>query len=79
MWELWQILLLFGATRTNYLRKLDVSEESPDIESLQDALKIFSPFRDDDGVTLGAIDFECPDCDAVFSSSYAISIPLDNS
>ncbi|GKZ48471.1 hypothetical protein AbraIFM66951_000533 [Aspergillus brasiliensis] len=38
------------------------------VESPQDALRVFPPFRDDDGVIFGAVDINCPDCDAVFSS-----------
>ncbi|GKZ25075.1 hypothetical protein AbraIFM66950_007271 [Aspergillus brasiliensis] len=40
------------------------------VESPQDALRVFPPFRDDDGVIFGAVDINCPDCDAVFSSLY---------
>ncbi|PYH94270.1 tetratricopeptide repeat domain protein [Aspergillus ellipticus CBS 707.79] len=38
------------------------------VASPQEALRLFPPFRDDDGVLFGAVDVHCPDCDAVFSS-----------
>lgn len=40
------------------------------IENYQEALRLFPPFRDDDGYTFGAVEVPCPDCDAVFSSAY---------
>ncbi|KAB8237700.1 tetratricopeptide repeat protein [Aspergillus alliaceus] len=46
----------------------DTQEPSVGVESYQEALRLFPPFRDDDGATLGTIDHRCPDCDAVFSS-----------
>ncbi|KAL4898637.1 hypothetical protein BDV59DRAFT_167259 [Aspergillus ambiguus] len=44
-------------------------ESSAGVENFQEALRLFPPFRDDDGATLGAVDVRCPDCDAVYSSS----------
>lgn len=43
------------------------------IENYQEALRLFPPFRDDDGYTFGAVEVPCPDCDAVFSSAYVSS------
>ncbi|KAL4927505.1 uncharacterized protein BDV17DRAFT_292506 [Aspergillus undulatus] len=45
-----------------------VSEPSPAVENFQEVLRLFPPFRDDDGTTLGALEVKCPDCEAVFSS-----------
>ncbi|KAL4872109.1 hypothetical protein BDV12DRAFT_6703 [Aspergillus spectabilis] len=47
----------------------DPREPSPAVESFQEALRLFPPFRDDDGATLGALEVKCPDCEAVFSSA----------
>ncbi|KAL2828170.1 hypothetical protein BDW59DRAFT_171016 [Aspergillus cavernicola] len=47
----------------------DTGESSPAVENFQEALRLFPPFRDDDGTMLGALEVKCPDCDAVFSSS----------
>ncbi|PLB49391.1 hypothetical protein P170DRAFT_509943 [Aspergillus steynii IBT 23096] len=47
----------------------DPSERAGGLENFQEVLRLFPPFRDDDGATFGAIDVKCPDCDAVFSSS----------
>ncbi|KAL4911688.1 hypothetical protein BDW62DRAFT_207200 [Aspergillus aurantiobrunneus] len=47
----------------------DHHESSPAVENFQEALRLFPPFRDDDGTTFGALDVKCPDCDAIFSSS----------
>ncbi|OGM50232.1 hypothetical protein ABOM_001157 [Aspergillus bombycis] len=49
--------------------KSDTQEPSVAVESLQEVLRLYPPFRDDDGAILGAVDIRCPDCDAVFSSS----------
>ncbi|PYH48158.1 uncharacterized protein BP01DRAFT_413884 [Aspergillus saccharolyticus JOP 1030-1] len=38
------------------------------VENFQEVLRLFPPFRDDDGPTFGAVDIKCPDCDATFSS-----------
>ncbi|PWY72311.1 tetratricopeptide repeat domain protein [Aspergillus heteromorphus CBS 117.55] len=38
------------------------------VASPQEALRLFPPFRDDDGLIFGAVNVNCPDCDAVFSS-----------
>ncbi|KAL4794433.1 hypothetical protein BDV19DRAFT_399414 [Aspergillus venezuelensis] len=43
-------------------------ESSPAVENFQEALRLFPPFRDDDGPTLGAVEVRCPDCEAVFTS-----------
>jgi len=51
----------------------DILDESPGIENFQEALRIFPPFRDDDGYMLGAVEAKCPDCEAVFSSSYVLN------
>lgn len=48
----------------------DAREASAGVENFQEALRMFPPFRDDDGAALGAVDSKCPDCDAVYSSSY---------
>ena len=48
--------------------RIESSEPSPAIENFQEALRLFPPFRDDDGPTLGAVEVKCPDCDAVFTS-----------
>ncbi|EAU32455.1 conserved hypothetical protein [Aspergillus terreus NIH2624] len=47
----------------------DSKESSAGVENFQEALRLFPPFRDDDGATLGSVDVRCPDCDAVYSSS----------
>ncbi|KAB8264007.1 hypothetical protein BDV32DRAFT_91732 [Aspergillus pseudonomiae] len=47
----------------------DPQEPSVAVESFQEVLRVYPPFRDDDGAILGAVDIRCPDCDAVFSSS----------
>ena len=46
------------------------------IENFQEALRLFPPFRDDDGYTFGAVEVPCPDCDAVFSSAYVLYLLL---
>ncbi|PLN83555.1 hypothetical protein BDW42DRAFT_64314 [Aspergillus taichungensis] len=46
----------------------DAQDPSPGVENFQEALRLFPPFRDDDGATLGAVEVKCPDCDAVYSS-----------
>ncbi|KAL4954001.1 hypothetical protein BDW69DRAFT_164016 [Aspergillus filifer] len=43
-------------------------EPSPAVENFQEALRLFPPFRDDEGPTLGAVEAKCPDCEAVFTS-----------
>lgn len=48
----------------------DTLDEGPGIENFQEALRLFPPFRDDDGFMLGAVEAKCPDCEAVFSSAY---------
>ncbi|KAI9375845.1 hypothetical protein BJX61DRAFT_548625 [Aspergillus egyptiacus] len=58
------LLSLAGRSTTN-----DTGEPSPAVENFQEALRLFPPFRDDDGATLGVLEVRCPDCDAVFSSS----------
>jgi hypothetical protein len=50
---------------------LENQELSPAVENFQEVLRLFPPFRDDDGTSLGAMEVKCPDCDAVFSSEYA--------
>lgn len=55
------------------LKKADVLDEEPGIENFQEALRLFPPFRDDDGFMLGTVEVKCPDCEAVFSSAY---VPL---
>ncbi|KAE8383183.1 hypothetical protein BDV26DRAFT_251861 [Aspergillus bertholletiae] len=47
----------------------DTQEPSVGVESFQEVLRLYPPFRDDDGAILGAVDVRCPDCEAVFSSS----------
>ncbi|KAI2890517.1 hypothetical protein CBS76997_6616 [Aspergillus niger] len=47
----------------------ETDDAYPGIASPQEALRYFPPFRDDDGTIFGAVDINCPDCDAVFSSS----------
>jgi hypothetical protein len=49
---------------------VETDDAYPGIASPQEALRYFPPFRDDDGTIFGAVDINCPDCDAVFSSSY---------
>ncbi|KAF9891338.1 hypothetical protein FE257_004193 [Aspergillus nanangensis] len=68
-------------TKTRILRASDVllsltgrltpdgGEPPAGVENFQEALRLFPPFRDDDGATLGAVDVKCPDCDAVYSSA----------
>ncbi|XHF96765.1 hypothetical protein AWENTII_000383 [Aspergillus wentii] len=46
----------------------DTSETFAGIENFKETLRIFPPFRDNDGARLGAVDVKCPDCDAIFSS-----------
>ncbi|RAL08345.1 tetratricopeptide repeat domain protein [Aspergillus homomorphus CBS 101889] len=71
---------LFG-TKTRILRASDVllslaggstsdavDDSEPGVESFQEVLSLFPPFRDGDGATFGAVDIKCPDCDATFSS-----------
>ena len=49
----------------------DAIAEEPGPDTFQEALRDFPPFRGDDGGVLGAVvDVRCPDCDAVFSSTY---------
>ncbi|KAL4738553.1 hypothetical protein BDV11DRAFT_205836 [Aspergillus similis] len=50
------------------LRASDIQELSPAVENFQEVLRLFPPFCDDDGTSVGAMDVKCPDCDAVFSS-----------
>ncbi|KAL4945135.1 hypothetical protein BDV06DRAFT_231825 [Aspergillus oleicola] len=57
------LLSLAGRSSTS-----DSYETSPTVENFQEALRLFPPFRDDDGATLGAQDMKCPDCEAVFTS-----------
>ncbi|KAJ0425297.1 hypothetical protein BJY00DRAFT_325597 [Aspergillus carlsbadensis] len=47
----------------------DARDSPPAVENFQEALRLFPPFRDDDGATLGALEVKCPDCEAVFSSA----------
>ncbi|OOO05908.1 hypothetical protein OAory_01015690 [Aspergillus oryzae] len=47
----------------------DTQEPSAAVENFQEVLRLYPPFRDDDGAILAAVDLRCPDCDAVFSSS----------
>lgn len=49
---------------------IDVLDMSPGVESFQEALRLFPPFRDEDASMLDTTDVQCPDCDAVFSSPY---------
>ncbi|KAH8431394.1 uncharacterized protein LDX57_009057 [Aspergillus melleus] len=56
-------------TKGTCIQYLDTAEQSASLENFQEVLRLFPPFRDDDGTTFGAIDVKCPDCDAVFSSS----------
>ncbi|KAL2871372.1 tetratricopeptide repeat protein [Aspergillus lucknowensis] len=58
------LLSIAGRSITNETR-----EPTPAVENFQEVLRLFPPFRDDDGAILGALDVKCPDCDAVFSSS----------
>ncbi|KAL5339735.1 hypothetical protein BJX70DRAFT_363011 [Aspergillus crustosus] len=58
------LLSLVGRSITS-----NAPEPSPAVENFQEALRLFPPFRDDDGTTLGALEVKCPDCEAVFSSS----------
>ncbi|KAI9934024.1 hypothetical protein MW887_005097 [Aspergillus wentii] len=48
----------------------DTSETFAGIENFKETLRIFPPFRDNDGARLGAVDVKCPDCDAIFSSQW---------
>ncbi|KAL4992841.1 hypothetical protein BDW68DRAFT_172866 [Aspergillus falconensis] len=57
------LLSLAGRSTTS-----EIQEPSPAVENFQEVLRLFPPFRDHDGTTLGAMEVECPDCDAVFSS-----------
>ncbi|KAL4905294.1 hypothetical protein BDW74DRAFT_185318 [Aspergillus multicolor] len=57
------LLSLAGRSTTSETR-----EPSPAVENFQEVLRLFPPFREDDGTALGAIDVKCPDCDAIFSS-----------
>lgn len=59
-------------TNITRLQYPDSAERSAGLENFQEVLRLFPPFRDDDGATFGAIDINCPDCDAVFSSSYGL-------
>lgn len=52
------------------LIKTGALDDTPGIENFQEALRNFPPFRDDDGYTFGAVEVKCPDCDAVFSSTW---------
>lgn len=57
--------------------KLTAGEDTDaGIENYQEALRLFPPFRDDDGYTFGAVEVPCPDCDAVFSSAYVLHLFL---
>lgn len=49
---------------------VDPLEMSPAVESYQEALRLFPPFRDDDATTFGALGVKCPDCEAVFTTTY---------
>ncbi|KAL2786812.1 hypothetical protein BJX66DRAFT_312104 [Aspergillus keveii] len=57
------LLSIAGRSITNEARDTPSA-----VENFQEALRLFPPFRDDDGATLGAQEAKCPDCDAVFSS-----------
>ncbi|PYI10740.1 TPR-like protein [Aspergillus sclerotiicarbonarius CBS 121057] len=46
----------------------ETDDAYPGVTSPQEALRLFPPFQDDDGLLFGAVDVNCPDCDAVFSS-----------
>ncbi|GAT29629.1 tetratricopeptide repeat domain protein [Aspergillus luchuensis] len=46
----------------------ETDDAYPGVASTQEALRCFPPFRDDDGTIFGAVDINCPDCNAVFSS-----------
>ncbi|PWY80918.1 tetratricopeptide repeat domain protein [Aspergillus sclerotioniger CBS 115572] len=43
-------------------------DASPGVTSYEEALRLFPPVRGEDGLPLNAVDVNCPDCDAVFSS-----------
>ena len=49
---------------------LDTQEPSAAVENFQEVLRLYPPFRDDDGAILAAVDLRCPDCDAVLSSQW---------
>ncbi|OOF91201.1 hypothetical protein ASPCADRAFT_177830 [Aspergillus carbonarius ITEM 5010] len=46
----------------------ETDDAYPGVTSPQEALRLFPPFRDEDGLLFNAVDVNCPDCDAVFSS-----------
>lgn len=50
--------------------KTGILDEDPGIENFQETLRLFPPFRDDDGFMPGVVEAKCPDCEAVFSSTY---------
>lgn len=66
-----------GRTNLHPRALLDAQDPSFGIENFQEALRLFPPFRDDDGATLGAVEVKCPDCDAVYSSQYVEAHPAD--
>ncbi|PYH66201.1 tetratricopeptide repeat protein [Aspergillus vadensis CBS 113365] len=46
----------------------ETDDAYPGVANTKEALRCFPPFRDDDGTIFGAVDINCPDCNAVFSS-----------
>ncbi|GLA66922.1 hypothetical protein AtubIFM56815_010881 [Aspergillus tubingensis] len=46
----------------------ETDDAYPGVADTKEALRCFPPFRDDDGTIFGAVDINCPDCNAVFSS-----------
>ena len=48
----------------------ETDDAYPGVADTKEALRCFPPFRDDDGTIFGAVDINCPDCNAVFSSLY---------
>ncbi|RAL02693.1 tetratricopeptide repeat protein [Aspergillus ibericus CBS 121593] len=46
----------------------DTDDAYPGVSSPQEALRLFPPLRNDDGLLFSAVGVDCPDCDAVFSS-----------
>lgn len=68
--------MLYRIPDTGAVIELTAGEDTDaGIENYQEALRLFPPFRDDDGYTFGAVEVPCPDCDAVFSSACVSSPP----
>ena len=63
----------FAATNPGLIRSIETDDAYPGVTSPQEALRLFPPFRDEDGLLFNAVDVNCPDCDAVFSSLYGQS------